>query len=182
MTNVFAAASIFPEGPTMSHENGHSPIVLRCSQGELCLWGTEHHLVTPPDGSLVNTWVEVKAQTSPEKPLVIGRKSGGQIEYLDPAYVPTNLVPNSGRSVLTGNKERDRRVSRAHFSLWGRVGGIVLMNGVPRRGGGIRPPINETLLLAPVERWMEPGEEYLIESGASALIRLPNKTVLEIRA
>jgi hypothetical protein len=58
----------------------------------------------------------------------------------------------------------------------------LLVNGVPRRGGGTRPPLNGTLLLGPIHRWLEPGEEYVIEAGESATIRLPNGAVLEIRA
>jgi len=124
-----------------------------------------------------NTQAELKVELQPNKPIVIGRKNGGQIEYLDPQYQPTPMMPGSARTILT-SKEEDIAVSRGHFMLKGSPLGIYLVNGVPRRGGGIRPPVNGTLLLEPVHRWMDKGEEYLIERGASAKIRLPNGTVI----
>lgn len=51
---------------------------------------------------------------------------------------------------------------------------MVLVNGVPRRGGGIRPPLNGTVMLSPDYRWMRAGEEFVIEPGTLARIRLPN--------
>jgi hypothetical protein len=62
--------------------------------------------------------------------------------------------------------------------LKGSLHGILLLNGVPRRGGGIRPPMNGTKMLEPSSRSMDQGEEYMIEQGASAKIRLPNGTVV----
>jgi hypothetical protein len=61
-------------------------------------------------------------------------------------------------------------------------GGIVFVNGVPRKGGGIRPPRNGTRLLAPAGRSLLPGEEYLIEAGTAIVVRLPNGTELGITA
>jgi hypothetical protein len=60
--------------------------------------------------------------------------------------------------------------------------GIELVNGVPHREGGIRPPLNGTWLLEPVRRFMEKGESYLIEKGTSAKICLPNGNEILIRA
>ena len=70
----------------------------------------------------------------------------------------------------------------AHFMLRGIRGGILFVNGVPRRGGGIRPPRNGTQLVAPEGRGLSPGEEYLIESGTAMVVRLPNGTELRIDA
>jgi hypothetical protein len=61
-------------------------------------------------------------------------------------------------------------------------GGILFRNGVPRRGGGIRPPKNGTWLVAPARRALHPGEEYLIEAGTALVVRLPNGTELRIDA
>ena len=66
--------------------------------------------------------------------------------------------------------------------LSGHARGIRLTNGVPRRGGGIRPPRNWTELLDPQNRRMLEGEELVIDRGTSATIRLPNDTRLTIRA
>lgn len=77
---------------------------------------------------------------------------------------------------------RNNAVSRAHFLVKAVPGGIVLVNGVPTRGGGIRPPTNGTRLVAPEVRELEPSEEYRIEFGTSAAIRLPNGTEIELRA
>jgi hypothetical protein len=60
--------------------------------------------------------------------------------------------------------------------------GILFVNGVPRRGGGIRPPLNGTRLVAPEGRVLSPSEEYLIESGSAMVVRLPNGTELRIDA
>jgi hypothetical protein len=76
----------------------------------------------------------------------------------------------------------DVYVSRAHFMLRAARRGVTLVNGVPQRGGGLRPPLNGTWLLAPTFRKLDPGEEFLIESGASVRIRLPNGTELQIDA
>jgi hypothetical protein len=60
--------------------------------------------------------------------------------------------------------------------------GILFVNGVPRLGGGIRPPRNGTHLLAPEGRGLSPGEEYLIQSGTAMVVRLPNGTEIRIDA
>ena len=120
---------------------------------------------------------ELKVQLQSNRPVVIGRQQGGHIDYLDPQYQPTPMMPDASQSILTFN-EKDIVVSRGHFMLKGSPLGILLVNGVPRRGGGIRPPMNGTILLEPVHRWMEKEEEYLIERGATAKIRLPNGTVI----
>ena len=66
--------------------------------------------------------------------------------------------------------------------LRGNTQGILLVNGVPRRGGGIRPPLNGTRLLEPAYRPLQGGEELLIEKGSSVKIHLPNDTVILINA
>ena len=144
-------------------------------------------------GSPLTTWSSVpltaRSQTeyalrlTPGSPVVVGRGNGWSPEYLDPAYRPTRIVPGTGQAVLhSGGYGTDNRVSRAHFMLRGVPGGILFVNGVPRRGGGIRPPRNGTRLVAPEGRGLSPGEEYLIESGTAMVVRLPNGTEIRIDA
>jgi hypothetical protein len=133
---------------------------------------------TPADGYPQS---RLQLGLTPERPAVIGRKQGGTIEYLDPAYQPTQLVPGTGQSVLQ-DQEADNFVSRGHFMLRASAAGILLVNGVPRRGGGIRPPLNGTWLLGPAERPLRPGESVLIRPGTSITIRLPNGVRLQIGA
>src|SRR5205807_2293126 len=98
--------------------------------------------------------------------VVIGRQEGGEIEYLDPRCRPTRMVPVTGQPVLKQH-ESDLWVSRGHFMLRAASRGLLLVNGVPRRGGGLRPPLNGTRMLSPHHRDMEPREEFLIESGTT---------------
>lgn len=119
----------------------------------------------------------------PNRPVIVGRQNGGQIEYLDPAYKPTQVVPDTGQSVLTqGGKKMDNSVSRGHFMLSASTEGILLVNGVPRRGGGIRPPVNGTSLVNPLNRRLQPAEEYLIPQGTKVDILLPNGAIIRIGA
>ena len=122
-------------------------------------------------------------QLQPDQSVVIGRQEGGRIEYLDPSYCPTQMLPNSSeRVVATEARGNDKFVSRGHFLLRGAVTGILFVNGVPRLSGGIRPPLNGTQLLEPDCRSMGAGEEYLIEKGSAIKIRLPNGTTAVLRA
>ena len=106
---------------------------------------------------------------------IVGRQEGGRIEYLDPHFQPTRTAPGTSRPVVnSGTDPFDLCVSRGHFTLKGSPGGVVLINGVPRPGGGIRPPINGTVMLEPTNRTMAQAEEYLIPIGSSVKIRLPN--------
>jgi hypothetical protein len=126
---------------------------------------------------------EYAIRLMPDSPVVVGRYHGVVPPYLDPAYRPTSIVPGSGQPVLhSGGYGTDIRVSRAHFMLLGVTRGIVFVNGVPRPGGGLRPPLNGTRLVAPEWRALSPGEEYLIESGTAMVVRLPNRTELRIDA
>jgi hypothetical protein len=144
-------------------------------------------------GNPLTTWSSVpltaRSQTEyalrlmPDSPVIVGRSNGWSPEYLDPAYLPTRMVPGTGQAVLhSGGYGTDIRVSRAHFMLRGVRGGILFVNGVPRRGGGIRPPRNGTRLVAPEGRGLSPGEEYLIGSGTGMVVRLPNGTEIRIDA
>ncbi len=144
-------------------------------------------------GSPLTTWsslaVTARSQTEyaiqlmPDSPVVVGRCDGLLPPYLDPAYRPTTIVPGTGQAVLhSGGYGTDICVSRAHFMLLGVSRGILFVNGVPRRGGGIRPPLNGTRLIAPEGRALSPGEEYLIKSGRAMVVRLPNRTELRIDA
>ena len=128
------------------------------------------------------TLADLRLVLQPDRPVAIGRQQGGEVPYLDPRYTPTPVLP-SGRSVLTGLGEgRDIYVSRGHFVLRGSPAGLILVNGVPHREGGIRPPMNGTVLLEPEHRPLGPGEEYAIPHGQSATIRLPNGTRVLINA
>jgi hypothetical protein len=114
--------------------------------------------------------------------VVVGRAKPQQdVPYLDPAFRATQLLPDSNQTVLTGDKKTDNYVSRAHFAIRGTAGGVVVTNGVPHVGGGIRPPTNGTWLVAPV-RLLDPGEEVFIASGEMIAIWLPNQCVLQLRA
>ena len=145
------------------------------SGGGLTLWrGSD------PGG---DTMTEYALQLAPDRPAVIGRSNGYEVPYLDPAYTPTTVLPGTQQAVLhSGGQGTDIRVSRGHFMLRAVAGGISLVNGVPQRGGGIRVPLNGTWLLAPERRPLGPAEEYLIESGASVVLWLPNESELRIAA
>jgi hypothetical protein len=122
-------------------------------------------------------------QLAPDRPVVVGRADGVEIEYLDPAYRPTPVVPGTGQSVLrSAGRAEDLSVSRGHFTLRAAAGGVVLVNGVPRRGGGVRPPLNGTRLVAPDLRPLAPGEEYFIGSGSAAVVALPNGSTVRIHS
>ena len=150
--------------------------------------------VTVVDGAPLSMWStapamegqtkgELTVQLKPDQSVVVGRQEGGRIEYLDPSYQPTQMLPKSSeRVVATADKGSDICVSRGHFMLRGSAAGILFVNGVPRPGGGIRPPVNGTQLLEPVCRSMGNGEEYLIERGAAIKIRLPNGTTIVLGA
>jgi hypothetical protein len=126
---------------------------------------------------------EYELRLTPDCPVVVGRSNGGSPPYLDPAYRPTRIVPGTGQAVLHSRScGADHCVSRAHFMLLAVSHGILFVNGVPRRGGGIRPPRNGTRLVAPEGRVLSPGDEYLIESGTAMVVRLPNGTELRIGA
>jgi len=162
------------------------------------LWGDQDDGSSPGEisvlsGSPLTAWsslaLTARSQTEyairlmPDSPVVVGRYHGLVPPYLDPAYRPTRIVPGTGQAVLhSGGYGTDICVSRAHFMLLGVSRGILFVNGVPRRGGGIRPPLNGTRLVAPEGRVLSPGEEYLIESGTAMAVRLPNGTELRIDA
>ena len=96
------------------------------------------------------TQTEYEFLLMPDSPVVVGRSNGGSPPYLEPAYRPTRIVPGTGQAVLhSGGRGTDHYVSRAHFMLRAVPGGLLFVNGVPRRGGGIRPPICGTRLVAP---------------------------------
>jgi hypothetical protein len=150
--------------------------------------------VTVVDGAPLSMWSTVPAmkgktkgelsvQLQPDQSVVVGRQEGGRIEYLDQSFQPTQMLPHSSeRVVATVDRGSDTCVSRGHFTLRGSAAGILFVNGVPRPGGGFRPPLNGTQLLEPVRRPMGQGEEYLIEKGSAIKIRLPNGTSIVLRA
>ena len=155
--------------------------------------GTSSGGISVLSGSPLTAWsslgLTARSQTEyairlmPGSPVVVGRQEGSLPPYLDPAYRPTRIVPGTGQAVLhSGGYGTDNCVSRAHFMLLGVTRGILFVNGVPRRGGGIRPPLNGTRLVAPQGRVLSPGEEYLIESGTAMVVGLPNGTELRIDA
>jgi hypothetical protein len=155
--------------------------------------GSSRGGITVLSGSPLTSWsslqltarsqTEYALQLMPDSPVVVGRYHDRVPDYLDPVYRPTSLVPGTGQAVLhSGGYGADLRVSRAHFTLRGVSRGILFVNGVPRSGGGIRPPLNGTRLVAPAGRGLSPGEEYLIESGTAMVVRLPNGTEIRIDA
>ena len=168
-----------PEIVPLPHEDwaGSSSLSISIVEGQtLNLWS----IATATEGK---TKEELKLQLQPDQSVVIGRQEGGEIEYLDPRYHPTQMLPNSTRPVVTSfGHGSDRAVSRGHFMLKDSLHGILLLNGVPRRGGGIRPPLNGTVMLEPDYRQLKQAEEYLIEREAAAKSRLPNGTVILLRA
>ena len=131
-----------------------------------------------------DTVPELALGLAPGRLVVVGRASpDSPVPYLDPAYRATPVLPDSGRCVLRGDDPRDLFVSRAHFTLRGAPGGgVVFTNGVPRAGGGVRPPLNGTKLIAPAKRWLAAGEEVLIAAGETVAVRLPNRCVLQLKA
>jgi hypothetical protein len=109
---------------------------------------------------------EVLLQLQHDQTVVIGRQEGGRTPYLDPHYLPTRLLPNTGVAVVGSKPSReDSLVSRAHFMLKGAAGGIRFINGVPQRGGGIRVPINGTWLIGDELEWMRDAREVEIRRG-----------------
>ena len=149
-----------------------SSVSLSTDEGcSLTMWGGDP-VKSMPTG-------ELKTEVGPDRPLVIGRQDGGETPYLDPRYRPTPLAPIRPAPSSPGN-EKDNWVSRGHFMIKASPTGVVLVNGVPHREGGIRPPLNGTWLVAPVQRRMEAGEEYLILRGTSVQICLPNASVVLI--
>ncbi len=131
-----------------------------------------------------DSFTELALCLAPERLVVVGRASPEHaVPYLDPAYRATTILPDSGQSVLTGNDPSDNWVSRAHFTLRGALGGaVVFTNGVPKFGGGVRPPTNDTWMVAPTVRVLGPGEEVRIDCGEAVSIRLPNRCVLQLKA
>ena len=131
----------------------------------------------------VDTAPERRLRLSPNRPAIIGRAEGWHVPYLDPAYMATTVVPGTGQTVLLdGGRGADISVSRGHFMLRAAAEGILLVNGVPKVGGGIRPPINGTYLLSPQNRKMEPAEEYMIVRGEGVVLFLPNQAQIQITA
>ncbi len=107
--------------------------------------------------------------------VIIGRQEGGGTEYLDPNFQPTQVMPGTQkRIVVNPNQGSDKLVSRGHFMLKGSPLGILFINGVPARDGGIRTPVNGTQLVAPEQRFMACGEEFLVQRGQAIKIQLPN--------
>ncbi|MBS0263072.1 MAG: hypothetical protein JSS02_14100, partial [Planctomycetes bacterium] len=94
---------------------------------------------TADDMLNVGTLPEYRVQLSPDRPVIVGRAIGNFVPYLDPAYTSNSLVPGTGQNILAaGNLEKDGLVSRAHFMLRATAGGVMLVNGVPMVGGGLR--------------------------------------------
>jgi hypothetical protein len=157
--------------------SGSSVTFWTCPQTDVAVQTAVHGV---PD-----SFTELALCLAPEKLVVVGRASPHHtVPYLDPAYRSTTFLPDSNQSVLHGgNDESDTWVSRAHFTLRGADGGaVVFTNGVPKLGGGIRPPMNDTWLVAPAVRLLGPGEEVLIDCGEAVSIRLPNRCVLQLKA
>lgn len=164
------------ECPELDTEPGWSLCTIESIGDPVTLWSR-------PDSRCPSESRTVQLQLAPESHVIIGRANGGEVPYLDPRFVPSPIMPGTGKTILRhGGAQRDTYVSRAHFMLRGTVGGILLVNGVPRRGGGIRPPRNFTDLLEPQRQRLRAGEQLPIERGFGVRIELPNGTRLVIRA
>ena len=144
-----------PPSPDTGHSTSSCTISSLCGPG-LTLWSVPEPRLAPRgrgvggEGTSPESRTEIRLQLSPEAPVIIGRQEGGEIEYLDPRYAPSPIVPGTGRTILQQDgTPRDTYVSRGHFMLRSHATGILFTNGVPRRGGGIRPPRNWTQLLHP---------------------------------
>ena len=145
-----------------------------CGGATLNLWSA---------GVATETEGEYMLALAPHQTAVIGRQEGGEIEYLDPAFQPTQMLPGAEQPIVACARQgADTFVSRGHFMLKGDVDGILLVNGVPRRGGGIRTPLNGTRMIAPQDRTMTEAEEWLIPRGDSVRLRLPNHLIVCIAA
>ena len=126
---------------------------------------------------------DLTVSLEPGRPIIIGRAHNHEVEYLDPVYRPTAILPTSGQCVLHAtSREQNSYLSRGHFMLKDRHRGIVFVNGVPGRNGSIRPPTNGTRMIDPDHRSMAPAEEYFIESGKAIVIELPNGSSVRISA
>ncbi len=170
-----------PDSGSLSHCDvalleGHSVAFWTCPRTDVAVRTT---VAGGPD-----SFTELALCLAPERLVVVGRSTGSSpVPYLDPAYRATTMLPDTQQSVLHGGDPSDNWVSRAHFTLRGAVGGaVVFTNGVPRAGGGVRPPVNGTWLVAPAVRLLDPGEEVLIGCGEAVAIRLPNRCVLQLKA
>lgn len=173
-----ASPEIVPaDSPGPDTDTSSSCTIISDGGPAITLWSMPGTRVSPESGR------EVQLQLSPDSPVIIGRQDGGEIEYLDPRYQSSPIMPGSGQTILQHDGTRgDIYVSRGHFMLRGHAGGILFTNGVPRRGGGIRPPRNWTQLLAPQHRMLSPAEEIVIGRDDQVTIALPNGTRLTIRA
>jgi hypothetical protein len=186
--------------PRLDREEPHGGTQVQATRQTSCFHPTRefngvfHASLVIESGSAITLWSavdtlpgeaasETKLQLQPDQPAIVGRQEGGEIEYLDPRYTSTRMVPDTGQPVCRSSREPpDVHVSRGHFMLRGTRCGVMLVNGVPRRDGGIRPPMNGTMMLAPQNRCMTPGEEFLIEPATLVRLRLPNGTVVAIQA
>ena len=144
------------------------------------------------DGFALTLWMaghgqetrkNLQLKISPDRPVTIGRAEGNRVPYLDPAYQSTTIFPGTGDTILRSDGHgRDLTVSRAHFMLRAISRGIIVVNGVPQAGGGIRPPRNGTRMLVPGSRQLDPAEELVVESGEVVILQLPNSTTVRIEA
>src|SRR5262249_32264213 len=120
-----------PEIRPFPHEDWSASASLSISIVEgptINLWSIE----TPTVGK---TEAELTLQLQRDQAGVIGRKEGWEIDYLDPRFSPTQMLPNSTRRVVTSfHRESVLYVSRGHVMLRGSAQGIRFVNGVPRRG------------------------------------------------
>jgi hypothetical protein len=157
-----------------------SRLHLICDGAPVSVW-TRLALTQTLVESASQTFVASALELAPCELVVIGRQEGGRLSYLDPCFTPTQIVPDSGRTVLK-NSENDIYVSRGHFTLRASVGGILLLNGVPGIDGRVRPPMNRTFLVEPLYRELDKGELVLVRHGSSATILLPNSAMVTISA
>src|SRR5262249_59381789 len=84
------------EKPADTDESSSCTIVSDGGPG-LTIWSV------PGVRTSAETGRQVRLRLSPHAPVIIGRQDGGEIEYLDPRYVPSPIMPGSGRTILQRN-------------------------------------------------------------------------------
>ena len=157
----------------------HSSARITVLEGpQLHLWSRIHHRLNANKTSDSDERFYIDQET----PQIIGRPlpDGERPEYLDERYLVTPLVNTlAGPQTILSGKDDDL-ISGGHLMLRYHPSGLVVVNAVPRKGGGLRAPTNATWVISPEHRKLMPKEFYLIEHGRTARIWLPNGTALLI--
>jgi hypothetical protein len=175
LLRVYTAAErprLARDGTLEAGDAGRSIQVSLVGGRDLNLWS----VVRPPAQQAAPSHPDVQAvELDPEHPTIIGR--GGKPPYLDPKYSQYM----SGAANQGPARPGDDKVSRAHFMLVSDPLGVRVVNGVPDRDGGIRPPGWGTRIQIGDQprRAMSPKESVLVPKGVTVRVILPNGSVFE---